>query len=384
MKLSKRTAFSRRPSALSAWLSARGRPELDLTESNPTRCGLVQPEAVARLAHPGGVRYAPDPRGAREVREAVARYYARRGAVVDPDRVVVTTSSSEAYGWLFKLLCDPGEVILAPSPSYPLFPFLAGLEGVALAPYRLSSEERWRIDEGDLDRALAASSTVRGILAVSPANPTGQYLNDEDAALLERRAHERSLSLIVDEVFHDFSFAGPWPSFTTRASAFVLSGLSKVALLPQLKLGWIVVGGLDPAEAMARLEMIADTYLSVSSAVQHAAPAILDEVDGLQAGVRARLVENLAALDRAIEATGSDCPVRRLPVEGGWYALVEIPRTRSDDEWVMALVEREEIVVQPGYFYDLEADGVMVVSLLLEPSVFAEAIGRAVRLWASC
>jgi alanine-synthesizing transaminase len=377
VRLSRRTAFAS-PTALSAWLRARPKPSVDLSESNPTRCGFLQPEAVALLGDRGGVGYAPDPRGDRGAREAVARYYRRRAVEVDPDCVVLTTSSSEAYGWLFKLLCDPGDAVLAPTPSYPLFPLLARLEGVDLQPYRLAPEEGFRIDRGDLLRAVDARS--RAVLAVSPANPTGHYLHDEDAAYLETLADERDLSIVVDEVFHDF-YLGPHPASIARRPGertFVISGLSKVALLPQLKLGWIVARS---RAALARLELVADGYLSVSTAVQRAAPTILDGVDALQEAVRSRLGENLAALDAAIAHQGASCPVRRLPVAGGWYALVEVPRTRSDEAWVRRLVELDDIGVQPGYFYDLDADGVMVVSLLLTPEVFLDAIGRALARW---
>lgn len=377
MSLSRRSGFPRLPNAL-ARLVAEAGPLLDLTSSNPTTWGFSQPDAVAALAHPKGSRYAPDPQGSLETREAICRYYGRRDVALAPERLVLSASSSEAYGWLFKLLCDPGDVVLAPEPSYPLFPFLAALEGVTLTPYPLVRADGFRIDLPALRDRIEAQPRARAILVVHPANPTGTLVaDDERQALLELcRAHD--LALIADEVFYDYrtcdadSFAG----VDTDVLTFVLSGLSKVALLPQLKLGWTAVRGPDAScrEALDRLELIADCYLSVTTAVQLAAPAILDGVDPWQDALRARLRHNRARL----EAHCADTALSVVPSEGGWYALVELPRTRSDDGWIELFVREESIAVQPGYFYDIAEPGTVVLSLLLSPDVFEDAVGRLV------
>lgn len=370
------------------------RPLVDLTASNPTTVGLGDEwrrQRVALLGDAKGAVYAPDARGMRTAREAVARYYARRDREVDPDAILLTASSSEAYAWLFKLLGDPGDAVLAPEPSYPLFPFLAGLESIALVPYPLRRDEDWRIDLGALSRQLDDHPEARAVLLVHPANPTGSLARADDAVALAEICRARDLALIVDEVFVDYlspdrpanrreSFVGFGEDHD--ALVIVLSGLSKVALMPQAKLGWMVVQGRGAAEALARLELVADSYLSVSTAVQLAAPAILDDVDGLQQELRARLTENLAALDAAIARQGAEVPVRRLRRDGGWYVMLEVPRTRDDDGWIAHLLDREGLVVHPGYFFDAAEDGLMVVSLLVEPAVFAPAIARAVRCFA--
>jgi aspartate/methionine/tyrosine aminotransferase len=367
---------------------------VDLTESNPTRVALADDQRqrwVSRLGDPAGGRYAPDARGLAPLREAIARYYGRRDRVVDPQRMVVTASSSEAYAWLFKLLGDPGDAILAPEPSYPLFPFLADLEDLRLLPYPLRRDEDWRVDLGALRRQLDEAPRARAILVVHPGNPTGSLLRQDDAEELATLARERGIALVVDEVFVDYlapdrptnrrgSFAGFGEDHDV--TCFTLSGLSKVALLPQVKLGWLLAEGPGACEALARLELVADSYLSVNTAVQLAAPAILDEVDALQARLRERLARNLASLDAALADGGPSCPVRRLWRDGGWYAMLEVPRTRDDDAWIARLIEAEGIVVHPGYFFDAAEAGLMVVSLLLEPAVFAPAIQAAVARFA--
>lgn len=397
MSFSERTGWPRKPSRLAELVAAArasGEPLVDLTASNPTTVGLGDAWRAAQLARLGdaeGARYAPEATGTRRAREAVARYYARRGRQVQADRVVLTASSSEAYAWLFKLLADPGEAVLAPEPSYPLFPFLAGLESVALVPYPLRRDEDWRIDLGALSRELDDHPEARAVLVVHPGNPTGSLARRDDAAALAAICAERDLALVIDEVFVDYlapdrpaSRHGSLVGFGDAHDVLVivLSGLSKVALMPQAKLGWMVVEGPRADEALARLELVADSYLSVSTAVQLAAPFILDDVDGVQDELRARLAANLASLDAAIGRRGEDAPVRRLRRDGGWYAMVEVPRTRDDDGWIAHLIEREGLVVHPGYFFDAAEDGLMVVSLLLEERVFAEAIERAVRCFA--
>jgi hypothetical protein len=380
---SRRTAWDLSDNDLSlrvAETRATGASIIDLTESNPTRAGLApSDEVVALLGHPRGAVYAPEPLGALEAREAVARYYADRGVQVDPARVALSASSSEAYGWLFKLLCDRGDEVLVPAPSYPLLDYLAGLEEVSLVRYPLQREVGFRIDFEELERRI--TERTRAIVIVSPNNPTGTFTRRDEAVRLEQIAADHGLALIVDEVFGDYAFEGlapdRLPTFVGNRGAltFVLSGLSKVCLLPQMKLGWTVACGAHAAAAMARLEVIADTYLSVATPVQRALPEILAARAPLQDAIRCRTRDNLAALDRAI---GPDSPITRLPSDAGWYAMIEVPRTRDDDGWIELLLREERVIVHPGYFFDTPRDGFLVVSLLPESDVFKDAIVRVV------
>src|SRR5262249_38483646 len=287
-------------------------------------------------------------------RAAVARYYAERGLAVEAERVVLSASTSEAYAWLFKLLTDRGSAVLVPAPSYPLLDLLAELEDVRLVRYPLLRQERWRIDVEAVERAV--NSEVRALVVVHPNNPTGSFLRRDDAEALVRVAAERGLALIVDEVFGDYAHGAlapdRLPSFVEIKGAltFVLSGLSKVALLPQLKLAWIAASGPDAsvAEAMRRLEIIADTYLSVATPLQHALGELLGARARLQGSVRRRVEQSLRALDEAVAARGAGL-VMRLPVDGGWYAMLELPKTHSEDEWVELFVRSVGVTVHPGY-----------------------------------
>jgi len=386
---SKRTSWDLSENDLARDLGAargQGRALVDLTESNPTRAGIADNEAlVALLGHPRGAIYAPIALGHEIARAAVVGYYAERDLAAPIDRVVLSASTSEAYGWLFKLLTERGDKVLVPAPSYPLFAFLAALEDVELVPYPLMREEGFRIDLAALEAAI--DEDTKAILLVHPNNPTGSFVRRDEAEALAAIALRHGLAIIADEVFGDYAFPGlpedRLPSFVgpQRALTFVLSGLSKVVALPQLKLGWIVVLGPDDVaiEAMQRLEVIADTYLSVGTPVQLALPEMLAARGPIQAAIRARTAENLGALDAALAALGAEAPVRRLPVEGGWYAILEVPRTRDEDAWVQLFVRDEGIVVHPGYFFDLPDEGFLVVSLLPDPSVFAAAIATIVR-----
>lgn len=380
---SSRAAFPREPTPLGAALAERPAPAFDLTVSNPTRVSLG--ESAWCEAGPDRT-YRPSSLGDAGAREAVARYYRARGATVDPGRIVLSASSSEAYGWLLQLLCDPGDAVLAPEPSYPLIPLLARLAGVRVIPYPLRRDEAWRVDLSAVARLVADEPTVRAMIAVHPANPTGAMLRREDAEALPAILGPRPL--IVDEVFLDYATAPDrHPTFAgTRAPGFVLSGLSKVALLPQLKVGWTVING--PAgfveEARAHLEIVADSYLSVTATGAERVGPVLERIAPVQRALRGRLAHNLAALDEALAATGAETPLRRLPRDGGWYAMVDVPRTRSDEAWVIHTLDEVGVLVQPGYFYDVAEEGVLVVSLLPEPSRFEEAIRRAAPLWAAC
>jgi aspartate/methionine/tyrosine aminotransferase len=275
--------------------------------------------------------------------------------------------------------------VLVPAPSYPLLAFLAALEDVVLVPYPLVRAERFRIDLAAV--AKAVSARTRAVIVVHPNNPTGSFVRRDEARALAALARDRGLALVADEVFGDYAHgtlpADRLPSFVgeTEALSFVLSGLSKVVAQPQLKLSWIAVGGPPAAvaEAMERLEVIADTYLSVSTPVQLALPEILATRRPIQAAIRARTAENLAALDAAIERAGEHAPVRRLPVDGGWYAVLEVPRTRSEEDWVLLLLRACDAIVHPGYFFDFAEEGTLVVSLLVPCEAFCAAIGRVVR-----
>jgi alanine-synthesizing transaminase len=352
-------------------------PLLDLTETNPTVVGLPYPDDVlAPLSDSRAHVYAPDPRGLADARAAVAADYAPRAAV-SPDRIVLTSSSSEAYASLFKVLCNPGESVLVPHPSYPLFELLTGLEGVDARPYALEYHGVWSIDRDSLEDAIDAH--VRAVLVVSPNNPTGSMLRSDDREWLAALCARRGLAIISDEVFADYplapradasSFAGE-----SRALTFVLGGLSKSAGLPQVKLGWMLVDG--PAalvtDALERLELVADTYLSVSTPVQVAAARLIASGRGIRATIAARLRENLDALRRAV--TGYPAITLREP-EGGWSAVLEVPATMSDEALVLQILD-QHVLVHPGYFFDFTRGAFLVVSLLPRPEVFREGIARA-------
>ncbi len=381
---SHRLAWHAPENALARAVAARraaGLPLADLTEGNPTRAGLAYPPALAdALADPRALAYSPAPRGLAEAREAVAAYYGGRGLAVDEERLLLTASTSEAYGFLFKLLADPGDALAAPQPSYPLFDYLAALESVTLAPYRLRFDGAWWLDVDDLARAVGPQT--RAILLVHPNNPTGSFLKRDEREALVALAEARGLALIVDEVFGDYPFASDparVPSFVDeeRVLTFVLSGLSKVAGLPQLKLGWIHVGGPEAvrAAAEARLELIADTYLSVGAPVQHAAPSLLAHGAQVRAAIAGRTAASLAAARAAVAGTA----VEVLAVEGGWYATLRVPRIRSEEQWTLDLVAAG-VLVQPGYFFDFPEEAYLVVSLLTPPPVLAEGLRAVVEL----
>lgn len=355
---------------------AAGARILDLTESNPTHAAIEYPaaEISQAFADPRILRYDPNPFGSDQARAAVAEYY---GGRVHPGRIVLTASTSEAYAYLFKLLADPGDEILAPRPSYPLFEYLAQLECVSITQYPLFYDYGWRLDTHALRRA--ATERTRAIVIVNPNNPTGSYLKAHEAAELEAIARERDLAIISDEVFSDYWLdedSGRVTTLTTvdDALTFSLSGLSKAVGLPQMKLGWMVVSGPECAarDALSRLELIADTYLSVGMPVQVALPRLLAMRDGIAQQIRSRVAANLAFVRERICETGA----RLLDVEGGWYATLHMPRVRSEEEWILGLLENENVLAQPGYFYDFESEPFLVLSLLTEPAIFREGVDR--------
>ena len=366
---------------------AQGLPIVDLTESNPTRVGFAYPPSLlAPLARPESLVYAPDARGLAAARGAVADDATRRGATIDPEAVVLTASTSDAYGWLFKLLCDAGDSVLVPRPSYPLFEHLTALEAVVAVPYDLEYHGRWSIDFGTLETAPA---TTRALLVVSPNNPTGSYLTREDLVRCRALCAARGWALIVDEVFADYSLdaAAPLTDIAARDSAtdvltFTLGGASKTIGLPQVKLGWIVAGGPPSLReaALQRLELIADTYLSVSTPVQLAAANLLRDGTSIRDTILQRIRGNYAYARRA----ALDVPAcSLLHAEAGWTVVVRVPATRSEDELVLTLLEREGILVHPGYFFDFRQEAYVVVSLLVEDEHFREAFTRVLRFAAS-
>lgn len=378
---SRRTGWDLRANRLSRILSekrAAGTTVLDLTETNPTRVGLRCPEdLLSLLARPSGRDYIPESLGLLSARQAVAADLARGGAPVDPDRIVLSASTSEAYAFLFKLLCDPGDEILVPRPGYPLFEYLGGLEAVTVRGYEVVHDGRWHLDMQGLREAV--SERTRAIVVVSPGNPTGAYLSPSERADLESLAAGHDLALVSDEVFADFSFdvgaVPPRPGEDGPALTFTLGGLSKSCGLPQLKLAWTVVSGPEQAraEALVRLEVVADAYLSVSTPVQLATAQILARVEELQAPIRERTARNLGALGRCL----GDAPaVSLLEPEGGWSAVLRIPATVSEEERVTTLLEEHDVYVHPGYFFDFPREAYLVVSLLVEPSTFDDGVSR--------
>jgi alanine-synthesizing transaminase len=378
---SSRFHWDPRPNRLTQSLAARrasGARILDLTESNPTHAGLHYPaEIVAAFADPRMLAYEPAPAGMPAAREAVSAWYATRGHSVAPENLLLTASTSEAYAYLFKLLTDPGDHVLVPSPSYPLFEFLANMESVSVRTYPLEYHGEWRIDVPAL--AAAVTAKTRAIILVNPNNPTGSYVKRGELRALTSLCAGRGIALVSDEVFADYALTADPERVTTLAGveeclAFSMSGLSKVAGLPQMKLGWIVAAGPAPVrdEALEKLEWIADTYLSVSTPVQCAAGRLLAAGAGVQHQIRERASANLA-FARAM-LTGSAASI--LAVEGGWYITLQVPRIHSEEEWTLRLLEQEGVLVQPGYFYDFASEAYLIVSLLTAPEIFREGLPR--------
>src|ERR1700690_2068800 len=359
---------------------ASGQEVVDLTISNPTEAG-VRPDAetvLGALVNPDALRYDPQPRGLLEARDAVCHYYrdAHRVFDLDPERIVLTTSTSEAYSYVFRLLCNPGDEILVPKPSYPLFEFLAELSDVKLVPYPLIYDHGWQIDFDSLYKAATPRS--RAVILVHPNNPTGSYVSQPEAGALNDFCRDYGTALIVDEVFLDYAHDGEGrPSFAanTDALTFTLSGISKISALPQMKLAWVVASGpaAAVADAGARLEGIADTFLSMNRPVQLAAPVFLELRKTIQPILLDRLRANLGELDRQLAAHPA---CTRLQVEGGWYAVLRVPALESDEDLAIRLLRQAQVSVHPGHFYDFATDGHLVLSLITEPHIFREGIAR--------
>lgn len=384
----RRTNWNLTPNSLAVALEehrAAGKELLDLTASNPTTCGFHYDERaiLQALSNPKALEYQPLAKGLLAARKAVAAYYSGlprfTGNAVDADAIFLTTSTSEAYSYLFRLLCDPGDELLVPTPSYPLFQFLADLNEVTLAPYSLVYDHGWQIDFHSLAMALTPRS--KGVLVVHPNNPTGSFVKGEEAAALSTLCAQRDLAVIADEVFLDYGLDGSsHASFAGNNGALTLtlSGLSKISALPQMKMAWIVSSGpADLAQdAVARLEIIADTYLSQNAPIQLATPAFLQQRSHVQGQIMERVRSNLGELDRQLDAQGI---CRRLQVEGGWYAVLRVPVTRSDEELAIVLLREQSVFVHPGHFYDFPLDGYLVVSLLTPAEEFREGIYRILK-----
>lgn len=386
MLLSARTTHESEENALTQAVrrareaAAKGGPAfVDLTTSNPTTAGLPYDERaiLEALSDPRALRYAPESLGLPDARRAIARAWRAAGAPIDEGRVALTASTSEAYAVLFKMLADPGDEILVPQPSYPLLGYLASFEAVKLVPYPLVYAGGWHVDLDAL-RARIGPRT-RAIVVVAPNNPTGSYVGQSELdAMLDT-----GLPIVSDEVFAPYPLGDGAPAHrvptvlgATRGLVFALSGLSKLAALPQLKLGWIGVGGERAlvARAMDRLELVLDAYLSPSAPVQHAAARLLDASAVTRDAISARTKRNLHALRAKV--AGSVASV--LDVEGGWYAMVRVPETRSDDAWAEALVDEARVFVHPGYFFDMHAGAHLVVGLLTPEAAFDEGVDRIV------
>jgi aspartate/methionine/tyrosine aminotransferase len=365
MFFSKRTEWDTEESELARAHRLRveaGLPIADLTASNPTRCGFEYDGALlAALADPRALDYDPQPKGLLAAREAVCGYYASHGIALDPEQIVLTTSTSEAYSYLFRLLCDQGSEIVVPQPGYPLFDFLAALDDVRLKAAPLVYDYGWQIDPEGFRRAITAQT--RAIVLVHPNNPTGHFTKPWEAAELAKICREHDLSLIVDEVFLDYGFEGRPASFAAGLEGvpvYVVSGLSKIAGLPQMKAAWIVATGPQRQEALERLEVVADTFLSMNAPVQWAMEKWLEGREGIQGQIRMRVATNLGELDRQLSALPA---VERLIVEGGWYAVLRIPALHRD-QWTILELLKQGVWVQPGYLFGMAESGWLVVSLL--------------------
>jgi alanine-synthesizing transaminase len=361
--------------------SISGREVLDLTISNPTRAGLrFDFESILKsLSNREAMDYDPQPKGLASARRAVAGYYREQCKIeIDPELLVLTTSTSEGYSYVFRLLCNPDDEVLVPKPSYPLFEFLADLQDVRLTPYPLLYDHGWQIDFPSLSRAV--TPRTRAVVTVHPNNPTGSYVGADERTLLNAFCREHGLALIVDEVFLDYPHDGvPRSSFVSNQDVltFTLSGVSKIAGLPQMKLAWIASSGPAVTAAMDRLEVIADTYLSMNAPIQLAATTLLDQRKNIQPQILDRIRMNLVELDRQL---GQQKACQRLQVEGGWYAVLRVPVTRSDEDLAIDLLRQASVLVHPGHFYDFPSDGYLIISLLTQPTGFREAARRVLEM----
>ena len=359
------------------------RPLLDLTASNPTECGFDydRPAIMRALSDADALDYKPDPKGLETARQAVAAYYAARSNEVSIENIFLTTSTSEAYSFVFRMLCNPGDELLIPSPSYPLFEFLADIQDVKLMRYPLVYDYHWQIDFHALEQAI--TSRTRGAIVVHPNNPTGHFCKPEDLTRLNEVCSARQMALIADEVFLDFALTGAQPlSFATNTGAltFTMSGLSKISGLPQMKTAWLITTGPEHLrkQALARLEVIADTYLSMNAPMQLATPVFLEQRRGFQKQLMTRVRRNLSELDRQLAGQKS---CSRLRMEGGWNTVLRVPATRSDEELAIELLATRDVYAHPGHFYDFPSNGYLIVSLITPEPEFAKGIERLLSIF---
>jgi aspartate/methionine/tyrosine aminotransferase len=380
---SKRTEWKLTPNRLAQAqqeVRAAGMEVLDLTVSNPTRADLhYDAESILRgLLHPQAMIYDPQPKGLLSARRAVVDYYREQheGFDLEAESLILTTSTSEGYSYVFRLLCNPGDEILVPRPSYPLFAFLAELQDVQLVHYPLLYDHGWRIDFPSLYQAV--NPRTRAVLVVHPNNPTGSFVSPGEATTLNAFCHEYGLALIVDEVFLDYPHDGaarPTSALNREVLTFTLSGLSKIAALPQMKVAWVLTSGPEElqCEALARLEVIADTYLSLSAPLQLATPVMLAQRKQVQPLLLDRVRTNVEELDRLISHQKT---CQRLDLEGGWYAVLRVPVLQSDEDLAVDLLRKMSVLVHPGHFYDFSSDGYLVVSLITPPEAFRAGMAR--------
>jgi aspartate/methionine/tyrosine aminotransferase len=377
---SSRTNWHRQPNRLAELLEEcrkSGKPIYDLTNSNPTDCGIHYPEQeiLSALSNPDALQYHPDPRGLLTAREAISNYYREKNVRVNLSDIFLTASTSEAYSLAFKLLCNPGESILVPRPSYPLFDYLAQVNDVLVQHYYLIYDHGWHIDIESLKNARTEST--RAIVMVNPHNPTGMFLKKSEYNAIEEFGVKNNLAFIVDEVFADYAFVEDKNRIASTAGnsevlTFTLNGISKLAGFPQMKLGWIVVGGEESIrrEASERLEILCDTFLSVNTPVQVALPELFRIGQLARATILDRIKSNYKYLYQAFINTA--CTLA--PIEGSWYAILKVPRTKSDEEWALGLLEHKGVYLYPGYFFDFVEEGYLVVSLLADEVLFRQAI----------
>ena len=381
-----RTNWNLEPNRLSEALARHrvaGKPLIDLTASNPTECGFTydRERILSALANPQSLSYEPEPKGLVAAREAVVGYYADRGERVAATDMLLATSTSEAYSFVLRILCNPGDEVLIPTPSYPLFDLLADIQDVSLIRYPLIYDHGWQIDFHALEGAL--TTRTRAIIVVHPNNPTGHFIKPDERSGLNRICAGRQIATIADEVFLDFALSSKrhlsWVA-NSEVLTFTMSGLSKMCGLPQMKVAWLAASGPKDlrTRALERLEVIADTYLSMNAPIQHAIPEFLQQRHEFQRQLMSRVRGNLAELDRQL-ATQKACS--RLEIEGGWYAVLHVPAMRTDEEVALDLVEKEGVYVHPGHFYDFPADGYLIVSLIGSEQEFGEGIRRLVSIF---
>ncbi|MGZ7092712.1 MAG: pyridoxal phosphate-dependent aminotransferase [Candidatus Angelobacter sp.] len=375
-----RTNWNLKPNRLAEALErhkSSGRRLLDLSASNPTECGFRYdaPAIMRSLCAPASLQYHPDPKGLKSARQAVSDYYAEHGERVSVDDLILTASTSEAYSFIFRLLGNPGDELLIPTPGYPLFDFLADVNDVKLIRYPLFYDHGWHIDLHALKQAI--TPRTRGVIVVHPNNPTGHFTKPEEIAQLNELCSANQMAIIADEVFLDFSLSAAQKSFVANAGAltFTMSGVSKISGLPQMKFAWLAVSGPEDIkrEALARLEMIADTYLSLNAPIQLAAPTLLKQRASFQQQLTVRVRKNLSELDAQLAEKQN---AGRLIVEGGWYAVLRVPATRPDEDLAIELLEKLDVYLHPGHFYDFPGDGHLVVSLITPEQDFTEGLQR--------